>query len=538
MTYFHKLSISLVLVLCITYTPNKLLSKNSNSNPKKLNISEKYIDSIMAHSDSGIAIIEDLFHQTMRSNDLLNHFTIAFHLGKWYGDNQYFSEAFEYGTEAMEVSKLLNDTLLMAKSSSYLGILHNYFTKTDEAIKLLKGSNEYYKSLFKSGQVNHEQLIASYYSLIQLYQWFDSVDMAAAYIDTCYMLSEKYGSNEKGLAFFDAENAKILTRAGKVDSAIYILESKRKLFEEIDDTDTDMKRFLIIIYLYLGDAYFAAVNNSKAITYYSKCIDAIEFYNFNKGYRINAHKNLSLAYFNVGNYEKAYQSLKIMSDLNDKYFSTRSSYNADLIKINNKYKELVDKQRIELLEKQKYLLVFRIIIIAIILLAVVALLFYRIKRQKLKLQKRNEQVESEKKESDQQLRVRNKELTEHTLKLIEKETILKELAGQLKKVAPKDKESQNMAKSALGDSKVLWEDFNTRFVSVNTDFYKRLEKKFPGLSPTEQKHCALIKLNFSSKEMAQLLGISLTGINVARYRLRQKFGLTRDVNLVKFLNEL
>ena len=164
--------------------------------------------------------------------------------------------------------------------------------------------------------------------------------------------------------------------------------------------------------------------------------------------------------------------------------------NADLIKINNKYKELVDKQRIELLEKQKYLLVFRIIIIAIILLAVVALLFYRIKRQKLKLQKRNEQVESEKKESDQQLRVRNKELTEHTLKLIEKETILKELAGQLKKVAPKDKESQNMAKSALGDSKVLWEDFNTRFVSVNTDFYKRLEKKFPGLSPTEQKHCA------------------------------------------------
>ena len=70
---------------------------------------------------------------------------------------------------------------------------------------------------------------------------------------------------------------------------------------------------------------------------------------------------------------------------------------------------------------------------------------------------------------------------------------------------------------------------------INTSFYDSLNKKHDNLSRNELKLCALIKLNFSSKEMADILGVSPDSINKARYRLRKKLNLTRDENLVSYI---
>ncbi len=80
-----------------------------------------------------------------------------------------------------------------------------------------------------------------------------------------------------------------------------------------------------------------------------------------------------------------------------------------------------------------------------------------------------------------------------------------------------------------------WEEFEARFVSINQSFYRRLQEKFPQLSQRDLKLCALIKLNFSSKEMAKLLGISVESAHTSRYRLRKKLNLTREVNLTEFI---
>ena len=55
---------------------------------------------------------------------------------------------------------------------------------------------------------------------------------------------------------------------------------------------------------------------------------------------------------------------------------------------------------------------------------------------------------------------------------------------------------------------------------------------------TDLKLCAYLRLNLTSKEIAQLLNISLKGVEVSRYRLRKKLNLATEINLHDFLIEI
>ncbi|WP_137092401.1 helix-turn-helix transcriptional regulator [Mangrovivirga cuniculi] len=84
-----------------------------------------------------------------------------------------------------------------------------------------------------------------------------------------------------------------------------------------------------------------------------------------------------------------------------------------------------------------------------------------------------------------------------------------------------------------------WKEFELRFTEVHQDFYNSLESKYPDLTPNERKLCAFLKLNMTSKEISSLTGQSIRSIDVARTRLRKKFGLTNsEVNLVDFLSTI
>jgi ligand-binding sensor domain-containing protein/DNA-binding CsgD family transcriptional regulator len=82
-----------------------------------------------------------------------------------------------------------------------------------------------------------------------------------------------------------------------------------------------------------------------------------------------------------------------------------------------------------------------------------------------------------------------------------------------------------------------WNRFALHFDQVHNNFLSHLKNKYPQLSPTDLKLCAYLRLNLSSKEIAQLLNISLKGVEVSRYRLRKKLNLATEVNLHDFLIE-
>ena len=80
-----------------------------------------------------------------------------------------------------------------------------------------------------------------------------------------------------------------------------------------------------------------------------------------------------------------------------------------------------------------------------------------------------------------------------------------------------------------------WEHFMQYFDEVHGDFSRRLRQEFPQLSPQDLKLCAYLRMNLSTKEIAQLLNITIRGVEIARYRLRKKLMLQRTVNLAEYI---
>ena len=49
------------------------------------------------------------------------------------------------------------------------------------------------------------------------------------------------------------------------------------------------------------------------------------------------------------------------------------------------------------------------------------------------------------------------------------------------------------------------------------------------------KLSAYLRMNLSTKEIANLLNISIRGVEISRYRLRKKLKLDRSLNLQEFI---
>ena len=64
---------------------------------------------------------------------------------------------------------------------------------------------------------------------------------------------------------------------------------------------------------------------------------------------------------------------------------------------------------------------------------------------------------------------------------------------------------------------------------------RMLSQRYPNLTPGELKVCALLKVNLSNKEIANLLSVSIRNVESHRYWIRKKMGLSSDVNLSVYL---
>lgn len=76
-----------------------------------------------------------------------------------------------------------------------------------------------------------------------------------------------------------------------------------------------------------------------------------------------------------------------------------------------------------------------------------------------------------------------------------------------------------------------WLEFTSLVEQVHQHFFTKLNVIFPNLTPAEVRLITLIKLKFSIKESASMLGISADSVRKARYRLKKKLSLEEDISL-------
>ena len=80
--------------------------------------------------------------------------------------------------------------------------------------------------------------------------------------------------------------------------------------------------------------------------------------------------------------------------------------------------------------------------------------------------------------------------------------------------------------------------FYAQAESLHEDFNAKLAENFPDLTQQERRLATLLRLGFSSKYIATLMSITPKSVEISRYRLRQKLGLSKGDNLVNFIKSI
>jgi ligand-binding sensor domain-containing protein/DNA-binding CsgD family transcriptional regulator len=152
--------------------------------------------------------------------------------------------------------------------------------------------------------------------------------------------------------------------------------------------------------------------------------------------------------------------------------------------------------------------------------------------EKLIIQLQNEKLQSE-------VEHKNSELASSAMNLVQKKEMISKIKEDLvgyKSINESEKANKEFQKILRLLDKELdhneeWEQFAVHFDSVHTNYLKKLKDKYPSLTTSDLKLAAYLRLNLSSKEIAQLLNISIRGVETSRYRLRKKIGIANEDNL-------
>lgn len=83
-------------------------------------------------------------------------------------------------------------------------------------------------------------------------------------------------------------------------------------------------------------------------------------------------------------------------------------------------------------------------------------------------------------------------------------------------------------------NKEFWELYQANFDLIHENFFRNLRKRYPSLTSSDLKFCAFLRLNLSTKDIANLTHLTIRGVEAARYRLRRKLELPEGASLVEF----
>lgn len=171
---------------------------------------------------------------------------------------------------------------------------------------------------------------------------------------------------------------------------------------------------------------------------------------------------------------------------------------------------------------------------------------YSIEREK-KLAKEKEDAEQQaqwqlKLEKEEQARLKaEQELLDLRKQQLEKEALANSLIIErkndtLKQIQQKIKTGEaNHIQKLIKEEMLMQTDFEeikTEIQQLHPDFFDNLSRKaVQKLTPLDLKYCTYLYLKMNTKQIAQALHVEPQSVRMFKYRLKQKFGLTKDDDL-------
>ena len=418
-----------------------------------------------------------------------------------------------YGTETSLASALS----ALANGFHSVGFAYEAYRYSLRAVSLMRKSDDIN---LKSGAV-HTLAIVAYeagdYNEAELW-YYEALELA-----------EKSG-NSKRVARIKLNLAKLLYFSkSEYSKSLELIQSAVIVFEEIKDYD-----LLLDSYIEIGQIYTYLNNKDLAFAYTLKAVRIAE--------DIKSERSLMYALCNLG---FVYAFFK--------------EYNYSIFPL-NKVLEILEEVTSPIFERKAYYLLYQIYYALGDYQKAYCLLLHHAEitnvlrdeattqsasRHKalFELEKahyENQLLRVKSQKLEQEIELKTKELTTLALQIAQKNELLNMLLHDLDKNVGAIQNIQDIRSQIISNMNTerSWDLFEKQFKLVHFDFIERLSKTYPNLSPGELKVCALMRINLSSKEMSNLLCQSERSIETYRYRIRKKFNLTPDKNLVSFLSRL
>ncbi|MGD1847876.1 MAG: tetratricopeptide repeat protein [Salibacteraceae bacterium] len=303
-----------------------------------------------------------------------------------------------------------------------------------------------------------------------------------------------------------------------------------------------------------ASCYTALNQAEKAIPYLEKAY-ALDRQTGTKENELQTTQRLADAYEQTGDLKQSLHFMRQHLHLKDSLRSERMD--AKIAELETHYQKQAREQEIALQEQEIKVLTItgnqtrlqrNALVAGTGMIAIILSLFFNMWRtqqrhQRLKMEVKAAQDEQEIKRLANEVSAKNKQLTTYTMQLLQKKDHLLRIKEKTHLVA---KELQDPEASfrlrhieqeinRINQLENDWEEFRMHFEAVHTNFFQNLKNKVPALTPKDLRLCAFLRLTLTTKEIANLLALPPKSVEVARYRLRKKFGLDPKDNLVEFI---
>lgn len=441
-----------------------------------------------------------------------------------------------------EIAQLENEKLKIEKKYDFKEISKIFYNKNtssllnqnlDSAIKYLKLKISQFENSDSINKINIKYQLIVAYSLKSI----ESIEYSNKYARTDYIKSMNYANISGIYSFFNdwqqviLNNKKALLFSNKDEgSGMYITELTSVGLGYLNLNKFELaKEFL--------DSALVIAVEKKMIKNIAKIYDILALY-----------------YEKKADYKNAYHCQILLKKYSDSILNNDISQK--ILELNAKYKYEKSQNEILILNKtikNKNTIIFVIIFSLVFAIFITSLILILLKQKSINIKQQKIIFETEKQINDLQLynsKLENenikKEIAYKNSKLIQLGLIISEkneILQKFKEIIEKNENSnqlkeayKNITYSLQIDKEI--ETFNESIENVHEKFFLELENRYPNLTKGEKRLLAILMMDLTSKEIANILNISHASVNIKRHRLRQKLEIETDEDIYKFLKRI
>lgn len=476
----------------------------------------------------------------------------AYAAAVFYSNLKYQDEVIEWCEEALRQAELSNNASGKQWVISMLGSLYKRTGDLNKALGLFLQSKDEAQS-----RNDHLGVLNSLNTLIDNFLYWDVPEYADLYANEAIHVEKQLKSTNPMISAQTYINkARALQQLGKTDSITFYISHARNLCETLP-YNSGMVDVNLINGIYLtekgGDSLVSGIEELQTVARQGTAANRAKAYHQlaqtylkqNEGKKADVmldslsallNQNISptfilhldykpiLEYYKkVRNQSKSDQFVQLMLKEQDDYNQKRQNFNLVEAIIDLQAEKSIQEQKItQLKQKHQRLLMMFFIIVPLIIIAYIMTLLQRQKKQHKK----------EMKKVDKQL---NELINDLNQSNIEKEKIAEKMTGFLQ---DKDNRQElitftpHVLKES-GESK-----FRECFELLYPHFLHRLREKVSSITRREELLSMLIVLKQDNRKIAELMGIEPRSVLMLRHRFRQKIGMTTEISLDNFIEDL